>query len=76
MHRESTSSSNFLCAQEQGYTCTLELHPLYPNFLNILNVAIVRVHVYPDNVPGNRYCSPTSMSSGYMCTWIIYLLPQ
>ena len=47
---ESIGSSYFLCVQEWGYTYTRELYPLYPNVRNVLNVAVVRVQVYPDNV--------------------------
>ena len=50
--RESTGRSNFLCAHEHANTCSPEFYSLYPNVLNVLNVAIVRVHVYPDKVPG------------------------
>ena len=50
--RESTCTSYLLCVQERGYTCTRVLYPFFPNVRNVLNIALVRVHVYPDNVPG------------------------
>ena len=33
-------------------------------FPDVLNVAVVRVHVYPRNVPGNISCSPTFLQAG------------
>ena len=50
--------SNLLCVHQRGCAYTAELYPLYPNVRNVLNVAVVRVHVYSDNVPGNKIVFP------------------